>query len=168
MLFQALGGIVHNPALTASLLAIIIAQAIKVPIYYVTNKKWDYSKLTSTGGMPSSHSAAVSSLATVVGWRVGTASPLFAACVVFGVIVMYDAAGIRRHAGEQAIALNNLVADIGKYIDRHILGEENERFETGLKEMLGHQPIEVFMGALLGILLGVVVSLVAGPVRVIH
>ncbi len=168
MLFHALSGMVRNSALTASLLAIVIAQAIKVPIYYVTNRKWDYSKLTSTGGMPSSHSAAVSSLATVVGVRAGTHSTLFAVCVVFGVIVMYDAAGIRRHAGEQAIVLNNLAAEIGKYIDRHIMGEKNELFETGLKEMLGHQPIEVFMGALLGILLGALVSLASGPAPVLH
>jgi acid phosphatase family membrane protein YuiD len=149
------GGMAHNPALICALCAIIIAQGIKVPIYWLTNRTWDPGKAVSTGSMPSSHSAAVAALATVVGMRSGTASPLFAACVIFGVIVMYDAAGIRRHAGEQAVALNNLAAEIGKYIDRRFMGP-NEVYEKRLKEMLGHQPLEVFMGAALGIVIGVV------------
>lgn len=146
-------GVAHNPALIAAFASMLIAQTVKIPIFFWTNRKWDWRKMLSTGGMPSSHSASVSSLATTIGIESGTGSPLFAAAVVFAVIVMYDAAGIRRHAGEQAAALNNLAADIGKYIDR-IVGEGHVVYEKRLKEMLGHQPIEVFMGALLGILLG--------------
>jgi acid phosphatase family membrane protein YuiD len=86
---------------------------------------------------------------------------LFGACVVFGVIVMYDAAGIRRHAGEQAIVLNQLEEEIGRYIDRHFSG--NEVYQKRLKEMLGHQPIEVFMGGLLGILLGALTAAIIPP-----
>lgn len=151
-----LGGLAHNQAIIAALASIVIAQVIKVPIFFVSQGKWDFSKMFSTGGMPSSHSAAVCSLATVVGTQSGTGSTLFGACVVFGVIVMYDAAGIRRHAGEQAIVLNQLEEEIGRYIDRHFSG--NEVYQKRLKEMLGHQPIEVFMGAVLGIVLGAIAA----------
>ena len=119
----------------------------------------------STGGMPSSHSAAVSSLATVVGMRTGVGSMLFAASVVFAVIVMYDAAGIRRHAGEQAIAINKLEAQIGRYLDHPAAAFRHDIYQKRLKEMLGHQPSEVFMGAVLGVFLGVVVNLIAQSVR---
>lgn len=113
--------------------------------------------MMSTGGMPSSHSSAVSSLSTVIAIRMGTGSMLFAAAVVFAIIVMYDAAGIRRHAGEQAIVINKLVEEIGKYMDRLPMGR-NEEYQEKLKEMLGHQPIEVFMGSILGILIGVIAA----------
>ncbi len=154
-------GVFYNPALTASLLSILIAQSVKVPIYYLTDRKWDVSKMFSTGGMPSSHSAAVSSLATVVAFRSGAGSMLFAACVVFGVIVMYDAAGIRRHAGEQAIAINKLEAEIRRYLDNPAAAFRQDVYQKRLKEMLGHQPSEVFMGALLGVVLGLIVNVIA-------
>ncbi len=152
-----LRGISHNPALMAALVSILVAQVIKVPIFYATNRKWDLSKMMSTGGMPSSHSAAVSSLSTVIAIREGSGSMLFATAVVFAIIVMYDAAGIRRHAGEQAIAINKLEEEIGKYIDRWPLGR-HEEYQKKLKEMLGHQPIEVFMGSILGIVIGVIAA----------
>lgn len=158
MWFYALGrGVSHNPAFWASFASILIAQGIKVPIFYWTNRRWDPAKMLSTGGMPSSHSAAVSSLTTVVGITGGTGTSVFAACMVFGVIVMYDAAGIRRHAGEQAIAINKLKAEIGRYIGSSRRAPHDE-YQIRLKEMLGHRPIEVFMGALLGIAIGVVTS----------
>lgn len=160
MWLYALGrGVAHNPALLAAFASILIAQVVKVPIHYFTHRRWDASKMLSTGGMPSSHSAAVSSLATVVGMRSGAGSTLFAACVVFASIVMYDAAGIRRHAGEQAIAINKLEAEIGKY--REPTTARHEDYQKRLKEMLGHQPIEVFAGSLLGIFLGVVAAVVS-------
>jgi len=151
-----LRGLAHNPGILAALSSIVIAQVVKVPIYFISQRQWDFGKMFSTGGMPSSHSAAVCSLATVVGIKTGTGSTLFGACVVFAVIVMYDAAGIRRHAGEQAIVLNQLEEEISRYIERHFVG--NEVYKKRLKEMLGHQPIEVFMGAILGIVIGAVMS----------
>ena len=166
-LYALTRGVVHNPGILAAFLGMAVAQGIKVPIFYLTNRKWDFRKLLSTGGMPSSHSATVSALSTVVGIRSGPNSLLFAACTVFAVIVMYDAAGIRRHAGEQAVALNNLAADIGKYIDRHFMGEDHVVYEKRLKEMLGHQPMEVFMGCLLGIAIGTLAAtwLPGPPIR---
>ncbi len=143
-----------NQAILASLSSIIIAQVIKVPIFFVTKRKWDFSKMITTGGMPSSHSAAVSSLATVIGIRSGVQSQVFALAAIFAVIVMYDAAGIRRHAGEQAIAINNLEAKIGQYIERPATSNAHDFYQKKLKEMLGHRPIEVIVGCLFGIAIG--------------
>ncbi len=153
-LSELLVGIWNNTAIMASITGIIVAQVIKVPIYFVPKRKWDASIMFTTGGMPSSHSAAVASLATVIGVRSGVESQAFALAVVFAVIVMYDAAGIRRHAGEQAIAINNLVARIGWFVDRSSASANHDDYQKKLKEMLGHRPIEVFIGTLLGILIG--------------
>nr|NNM89629.1 divergent PAP2 family protein [Bacilli bacterium] len=159
-----LSRVFYNPALTASLLSVLIAQGVKVPIYYWSERKWDVSKMFSTGGMPSSHSAAVTSLATVVGLRSGMSSMLFGASVVFAVVVMYDAAGIRRHAGEQAIAINQLEEKIGNFIQHPASTLRQDIYQKKLKEMLGHQPSEVVMGAILGIVLGFVVNQIAAAI----
>lgn len=155
--YLLLRGIWHNPALLASLSAIVVAQVVKVPIYFVTKKKWDLSVMFTTGGMPSSHSAAVASLATVVGIRSGAESQPFALAVVLAVIVMYDAAGIRRQAGEQAIAINNLEARIGQFMKQPLNPHNlptHDFYQKKLKEMLGHRPIEVIVGCILGIAIG--------------
>ncbi|WP_209125565.1 divergent PAP2 family protein [Alkalihalobacillus sp. BA299] len=145
----------HNFPLWAALIAIGFAQFIKVPLAFIPTRKVDWTLLTSTGGMPSSHSAAVTALATAIALEEGFNSPLFAISTVFGIIVMFDATGIRRHAGYHATVLNQLVADFNKLVDEvkswPKMQEEEKRKE--LKELLGHQPIEVFFGGLLGIVL---------------
>ncbi|RXJ01843.1 divergent PAP2 family protein [Anaerobacillus alkaliphilus] len=144
-----------NFPLWAALLAIGFAQFIKVPLQYIASKKFDWSLLTSTGGMPSSHSAAVTALATAIAIEEGLGSPFFAISAIFGVIVMFDASGVRRHAGEQATVLNRLVEDFNKLVievKTWPKKEENQK-QKELKELLGHQPIEVFFGGLTGILL---------------
>lgn len=112
----------------------------------------------TTGGMPSSHSAAVSCLALSLGLTHGFDSPLFAIATILGLIVMYDAMGIRRHAGETAMALNQLEADFDKHIEESYRGKTHQYFrkkQKKLKEMLGHQPIEVVVGSILGLLLAI-------------
>ncbi len=144
-----------NFPLWAALIAIGFAQFIKVPLQYLASKKFDWSLLTSTGGMPSSHSAAVTALATAIALEEGLGSPYFAISTIFGVIVMFDASGVRRHAGEQATVLNRLVEDFNKLVIEVKTWPEkaaNEK-QKELKELLGHQPIEVFFGGLTGILL---------------
>jgi len=147
--------LITNFPLVAALLAIGFAQFIKVPIQYIATRKVDWSLLTSTGGMPSSHSAAVTALCTGIAIEEGVGSPYFAIATVFAIIVMFDATGVRRHAGEQATVLNRLVADFQTFLEEAkmwpTLDEQKKRKE--LKELLGHQPIEVFFGALSGILL---------------
>lgn len=145
--------IIFNFPLLSALLAIGIAQFIKVPLYYIPNRSWNWGLVFSTGGMPSSHSAAVTSLTTAVGIEQGVDSAYFAIATVFAIIVMFDAAGVRRHAGEQAVVINRLVDDFNQMLKQvknwNVQSEQTKRRK--LKELLGHQPIEVLMGALLGV-----------------
>lgn len=144
-----------NFALWASLAAIFFAQFVKVPIHFIAIKKINWSLLTSTGGMPSSHSAAVTALATAVGLQNGLDSTSFAIATIFAIIVMFDATGVRRHAGEQATVLNQLVLDFNKFVEeaKHWPKKQEQERRKELKELLGHQPIEVFFGGLTGVLL---------------
>ncbi|BAB07121.1 divergent PAP2 family protein [Halalkalibacterium halodurans] len=152
----------HNFPLWAALIAIGVAQFVKVPLAYLPDRKMDWTLLTSTGGMPSSHSAAVTALATAIALEDGLDSPLFAISAVFGIIVMFDATGVRRHAGYHATVLNQLVGDFNKLVSELKSWPKKEEMEKRkeLKELLGHQPIEVFFGALLGILLAFILYVV--------
>lgn len=117
----------------------LVAQVIKVVNDLIVHKKLNMRRLWGSGGMPSSHAATVMSLTTVVGIVNGWDSAIFAVSLVFAIVVMYDAAGVRRAAGKQAKVLNQMIEDKGMHM--------KER----LTELLGHTPFEVFMGALLGI-----------------
>lgn len=151
-----------NFPLWASLAAIFFAQFIKVPIQYIATRRLDWSLLTSTGGMPSSHSAAVTALSTGVALETGLGSAVFAVSAVFAIITMFDATGVRRQAGEQAIVLNQLVTDFGRFVEEakgwQHKPEQEKRKE--LKELLGHKPIEVFFGGLSGIFLTLLLHLI--------
>jgi acid phosphatase family membrane protein YuiD len=142
-----------NRAISTALSGIALAQVLKVPLQTMTIKKVDYRALIGTGGMPSSHSCGVTSLATYVGFEKGWDSSSFAVATMLGLIVMYDATGIRRHAGETAIQVNDLDEDVEDLAGNHP-GVYHVRREKKLKEKLGHQPIEVLAGALLGVGVG--------------
>ncbi|MFZ3170701.1 MAG: divergent PAP2 family protein [Carboxydocellales bacterium] len=131
-----------NRALWAAGIAVLVAQIIKVFWVLLVERRLWLRMFTEAGGMPSSHSAMVSALATSTGIQAGWNSPLFAVAAIFAAVVMYDAAGVRRAAGMQAEVLNKIIDDL--YQGRPI------RFER-LKELLGHSPVEVLAGALLGI-----------------
>ena len=131
--------------LVTCILAWFIAQLLKVIHTIIKNKKIDFRRFVGSGGMPSSHSSFVTSLATSVGILEGFSGSAFAMAAVFAIVVMYDAAGVRRAAGQQAKILNKIVEEW-----------ENADFahtDKRLKELLGHTPKEVFAGALLGILI---------------
>lgn len=147
--------ILANYPLVAALLGIIIAQTIKVPIRLIITKEFKPGLAFSTGGMPSSHSAAVAALTTGIGMLEGIQSPLFAAACIFSVIVMFDASGIRRQAGEQAVIINQLINDFQDFVEgtKDWKDKKEDEKRQELKEIMGHQPIEVFVGALLGILI---------------
>jgi uncharacterized protein len=147
--------LLYNFPLWASIAAIFFAQFIKVPIQFIATKRLDWSLLTSTGGMPSSHSAAVTALSTGVALETGMNSTIFAVSTIFAIITMFDATGVRRQAGEQAIVLNKLVADFNKFVEEAKVWQKKPEQEKRkeLKELLGHKPIEVFFGGLTGILL---------------
>ncbi|CUB21685.1 Divergent PAP2 family protein [Bacillus subtilis] len=149
-----------NFPLLSSLAAIIFAQVIKVPIQFIVSRKLDWSLVTSTGGMPSSHSAAVTALSTGIALDHGLGSSLFAVSAIFAVITMFDATGVRRHAGEQATVINKLVIDFNHFVNeaKDFPKAENKEKQKKLKELLGHQPIEVFFGGLTGILLTLILA----------
>ncbi len=119
-------------------------QIFKLLTDAVIHKKINFRRFVETGGMPSSHSAVVTSLMTAVGMSEGFYSPMFAVSFVFSFIVMYDAAGVRRAAGKQAQILNQLINS------KQVKVDTNEK----LKELLGHTPIQVFVGAIYGALVG--------------
>lgn len=150
--------LLYNFPLLAALSSIFFAQFVKVPIQFIATKKLDWSLLTSTGGMPSSHSAAVTALSTGVAIEHGLNSSIFAVATVFAIITMFDATGVRRHAGEQATVLNKLVSDFNRFVEEAKVWPKTEKQEKEkkLKELLGHQPIEVFFGGLTGIILTLV------------
>lgn len=139
--------IIGNQVLTTSLFAWIIAQSIKVLLGVIKEKRFNFKWFVGTGGMPSAHVAGMMSLATSVGFVCGFSSYQFAIAFVLALIVMFDAQGVRRSSGRQAVILNKILDDI--YWKKKI--EEKE-----LMEFLGHTPIEVFMGAIIGILVAVI------------
>lgn len=133
--------------LLAPAVAWTIAQAAKVIITSIRQRRLNLRVLAETGGMPSSHSAIVMALTAAVGKYSGLSSPEFAIALIFSVVVMYDAAGLRRAAGRQAAVLNRLVDDL-----MHMRGVEEQK----LRELLGHTPVEVLVGAALGVAVGLI------------
>ena len=120
-------------------------QLFKLLYDLVTTKKFNFKRILGAGGMPSSHSAVVTSLATLIGKNIGVGTPLFAMALIFAFVVMYDAAGVRRAAGKQARLLNKIVETPG------LSGlEVSER----LVEVLGHTPLQVVVGAVIGVVAG--------------
>ncbi len=118
-----------------------LVQLFKFLAHLIRYREVNFTRLVGTGGMPSSHSASVAALTTSVGFLSGTGSPLFGVTLFFSLVIMYDAAGLRRAAGLQARVLNRIVAD--QHAHR---GFQHER----LTELLGHTPVEVFVGAAVG------------------
>ena len=135
-----------HQALIAGILGAIIAQLIKFVTLLIRERRIDVRTLVTTGGMPSSHTALVVGLATSVGLLEGFNSVIFDVSLVLAMVVMYDAAGVRRAAGKQARIINQIIFDL-----QHSLSFKESR----LKELLGHTPLEVVGGAILGILVAV-------------
>lgn len=136
----------ENKALIAAILAWFAAQVIKVLLVLFDEKRLDLSKMISSGGMPSSHSALITAMTASVGKTTGLDSVAFAIAAVTSLVVMYDAANVRREAGKHAELLNKIARDL--YPDNHMNQEK-------LKELLGHKQIEVAAGAIIGITIGV-------------
>ncbi len=135
-------GLLANRILLAALIAWTLAQAIKVPLNYLLHRQWDWGLLFSASGMPSSHTALVTGIAGGVGLQEGFQSAAFAIASVLAMIVIYDATGVRRHAGDHARVLNLMIDEL---LTGHPLAEKE------LKEVLGHTPREVIAGLLLGL-----------------
>lgn len=137
-----------NEILVAAVLGWFFAQVIKFLLVIIEDKRINFERLVGSGGMPSSHSSFVIALTVSVAINEGLSSVYFAICVVFSFIVMYDASGVRRETGKQAVLLNELVENLG-HEKLEITGER-------LKELVGHSHLEVIAGAALGVVIGVI------------
>ena len=144
-----MGSIFQNHALIAGLIAMLLAQFIKPLTHYWMFHEWDPVQMFASGGMPSSHSAFVCSLALVTGMRAGFNSEVFAVAAVFGIIVLYDAANVRWQSGLHAQRINQILREL---FSGQPLSEET------LKEVIGHTPRQVYAGALFGLIVGLLVE----------
>ncbi|BCB04465.1 divergent PAP2 family protein [Bacillus sp. KH172YL63] len=142
-----------NKGILTALISICLAQGLKIPLHFLKKKEWKPELFFQTGGMPSSHSAGVASLTTFIALKRGVKTVDFALSFIFGLIVMYDAQGIRRQTGELTLKVNSLDELVSK-AHEHESVEFEEKKPKRLKEMLGHQPEEVVGGAVLGSVLG--------------
>jgi uncharacterized protein len=135
--------ILDNQILLVAIAACLIAQVLKLIIDTIQNGKFSVKVLTTTGGMPSAHSALVTALAAGVGETLGWKSAEFAIATIFAIVVMYDAAGVRQAAGKQARILNQMMDEL--------FSEDHKFNEEKLKELLGHTPVQVIAGSILGV-----------------
>lgn len=149
---DGVSGIFHNGAFVASFLGFLFAQIAKVFTHYYVNQEWDISRCYSSGGMPSSHTSLVMGLTTAIATMYGLSSPFFAISLMFSMIVMYDATGVRLHAGKQASVLNMIITELPP---DHPVSSNTAQ----LKDSLGHTPLQVLMGAIVGVVIGYVVGL---------
>ena len=173
-------GILHNYPLIAGLAAWIIAQLAKTLLDLVTNKKFNKELLTASGGMPSSHSATVCALTLAIGRTSGLNSAAFAIAVIMAAVVMYDAMGVRYSSGEQAKVLNKIILllrrtdcpddnqkqrlektlkSLAKPSEQLDAEEEDDEELKQIKEKLGHTPLQVLAGALLGIVVALLIPI---------
>ena len=134
----------NNQIMLCALLAWFIAQVLKIPTCLITEKRLDWKRILGSGGMPSSHTSFVVSLTIMVGAVEGFGSALFAVSFTLAAIVMYDATGVRRETGTQAVVINEIL--------RKVLIEGKPISEDNLKELVGHKPVEVAAGFILGMI----------------
>ncbi|ULH15937.1 divergent PAP2 family protein [Deinococcus sp. KNUC1210] len=144
---SSLAELLGNRWLWSAVLAMLFAQVVKVLLILLLTRRWEPEKLLETGGMPSSHSAFVVALTTGMALSQGLGSPLFAACAVFSMIVMYDATGVRRSSGLQARLLNELLEELRAALRENFAPKP-------LRVLLGHTYLEVVAGLLVGVLAG--------------
>jgi hypothetical protein len=143
--------LLFNPILSAALSAWTIAQISKVFIEYFTLRRWNWALVFEAGGMPSSHSAMVSATALSVGLLHGFDTPIFAISAMLAMIVIYDATGVRRESGKQAVLINSIINELAK-------GKIPQQGK--LKEVLGHTPGEAFLGMAMGLTIAVLLWLI--------
>lgn len=143
--------LLHNQIFLSAVLGWLVAQVLKTLIHMILTRQFVAERMVGSGGMPSSHAATVCGLATAAGMKYGGGSFEFAISVMLAIIVMYDAMGVRRETGKQGQVLNEMLEvfmNMGKKISP----------EAKLKEFVGHTPLQVLMGAILGIIIAVIVN----------
>ena len=149
----------NNNIILITLGSWLIAQIAKVIINAILNKKWSIERLIGDGGMPSCHSATVCSAATACGWIYGFDSVVFSVAFVLAVVVMHDAMGVRRETGKQA----TVIKEIADVINTNVIDDDDEDINIKkLKELVGHTPLQVVVGALLGAVIALAFVLIGG------
>ena len=138
-----IAGLLHNHPLFAGIIGWFLAQALKIPIHYLVEKEWDLHRFHGSGGMPSSHTSMCVATTVMIGALYGFDSAAFAFGAIFTSVVMYDATGVRRETGRQATIINRILDTV--------LVKGQPISDVELKELVGHKPIEVACGALLGL-----------------
>jgi acid phosphatase family membrane protein YuiD len=141
-----LAAIFQNHVLWTSMAAWVLAQVLKIPLDFLQTHRWNWAVFFAAGGMPSSHSALVTSAAMAVGLHDGFDTPLFGLAVAAAMVIVYDAAGVRRQAGMHAQKINVLVNEL---LQGHPISQQE------LREVLGHTPLEALGGVLLGLVLAI-------------
>lgn len=144
-----LSQVLRSKIFLTTLLAWLTAQILKVGFGMFREKRFNFRWIFLTGGMPSAHASGVTALTLSIGLKVGFDSPLFIVCLIFAIITLFDAQGVRRSAGRQAAILNEVIDEL--YLKREIKPEK-------VKEFLGHTPVEVLAGVALGVLVALVCS----------
>ena len=150
---------VTNPVLFVPAGAWLVAQLLKLIINAIVNKKFDFSRLVGDGGMPSGHSATVTALATMVGLSEGFDTPVFGLAMIFAIVVMHDASGVRREAGKQAVS----IIQMAEMLNEHLFDEDEQLRTDTLKVFVGHTPFQVACGSALGFALALVYYFWIGP-----
>ena len=148
--------LITNPFVIIGMSSWGIAQVLKMIIYAIINKEWSIHRLFGDGGMPSGHSATVVCMTVMVGYTCGMASPLFGVAFIIAIIVMHDATGVRRETGKQARLLIEVISTLNGIISERDAIVRRQK----LKTMVGHTPMQVFFGALFGVLIAVIYILV--------
>ena len=150
---NAFNQLIHNTVFMSAATGWLVAQVLKTIIYGILNKTFNPERMVGSGGMPSSHSATVTALATASGIQYGLGSFEFAVSAIVAIIVMYDARGVRLETGKQAQVLNEVMEIL------QIMGKKMS-YEDKLKEFVGHTPVQVVVGAFLGILIALIYCIV--------
>ena len=143
--------ILSNQVLVSAVAGWIVAQVLKTMLDFALNRTINWERMVGSGGMPSSHSATVCGLTTAAALHYGVSSFEFAVCFVLSMVVMYDATGVRRETGKQAKLLNSILREKPLKLNAEVLQEK-------LKEYVGHTPLQVVAGAILGICLALVIN----------
>lgn len=144
--------ICRNKIIQTGAAAWVTSQVLKTIIHLIVNKKIVWERLVGDGGMPSSHSATVMSVAVASGFTAGWDSPVFAVAVFMAIIVMHDARGVRRETGKQAVVINNMLELFEE------MGAGNLTPEQTLKEFVGHTPLQVMAGGILGFIVAFIMN----------
>ncbi len=142
--------ILSNKILITGIIGWAVAQVLKTIIFALINRRLDIRRLTGDGGMPSAHSATVTSVAVMTGLQCGFSSPYFAIAAILAIVVMHDAMGVRLETGKQAQVINEMF----ELLDR--LSEESISMDVKLKELVGHTPMQVLAGCVLGIVVALI------------